>query len=154
VPLRFVIEENTMNRLALLGSLSLLGLLAFAPNSMALTMKECSAKYKSAQADGTAKDMKWNDFRKAQCGADATAEPEVSLDSGEEPEKPTAKAPSGVKFPSAISAKYASETPGKGRMHTCVDAYHVNKDANTLNGLKWIQKGGGYYSLCNAKLKK
>jgi hypothetical protein len=143
-----------MNRLAIIGSLSLFGLLAFAPNSMALTMRECSAKYKAAQADGSAKSMKWNDFRKAQCGADATAEPEVSLDSGEEPDKPTMKAPSGVKFPTAIAAKYASETAGKGRMHTCVDAYHVNKDAGTLNGLKWIQKGGGYYSLCNAKLKK
>ncbi len=29
-------------------------------------------------------------------------------------------------------------------MHTCVDSYHQNKDANTLNGLKWIQKGGGF----------
>lgn len=143
-----------MKRLALLASLSLLGLLAAAPDSMALTMKECSAKYKAAQADGSAKDMKWNDFRKAQCGTDATAEPEVSLDSGEEPEKPTAKAPSGVKFPTAIAAKYASESAGKGRLHTCVDAYHANKTAGTLGGLKWIQKGGGYYSLCNTRLKK
>lgn len=143
-----------MNRLALIGSLSLFGLLAFAPASMALTMKECSAKYKAAQAAGTVKDMKWNDFRKAECGADATAEPEVSLESGEEPEKSTAKAPSGVKFPSAIAAKYASESAGKGRLHTCVDAYHANKQAGTLNGLKWIQKGGGYYSLCNTRLKQ
>lgn len=143
-----------MKKLALFGSLSLFGLLAFAPNSMALTMKECSAKYKAAQAAGTVKDMKWNDFRKAQCGADATAEPEVSLDSDEEPAKPTAKAPSGVKFPTAIAAKYASESAGKGRLHTCVDAYHANKDAGTLNGLKWIQKGGGYYSLCNTRLKQ
>jgi hypothetical protein len=143
-----------MNRLAIIGSLSVLGLLAFAPNSMALTMKECSAKYKAAQADGSAKSLKWNDFRKAQCGADATAEPNVSLDSGVEPDKPTIAAPSGVKFPTAIAAKYSSESAGKARMHTCVDAYHANKDANTLNGLKWIQKGGGFYSLCNAALKK
>ena len=143
-----------MNRLAMLAMFSLFGLLAVAPDSMALTMKECSAKYKAAQADGSAKDLKWNDYRKAQCGADATAEPEVSLDSGEEPEKTTAKAPSGIKFPAAIAAKYASESAGKGRLHTCVDAYHANKDAGTLSGLKWIQKGGGYYSLCNTKLKK
>lgn len=142
-----------IKHLTILASVSLLGALAFASPSAALSMKECSAKYKSAQADGSAKDMKWNDFRKAQCGADATAEPDVTLATGEEPEKPTTKAPSGVKFPTAISAKYSSETPGKGRMHTCVDAYHQNKDANTLNGLKWIQKGGGFYSLCNAKLK-
>ncbi len=33
----------------------LLGALAFATPSSALSMKECSAKYKSAQADGSAK---------------------------------------------------------------------------------------------------
>ncbi|ENT79120.1 hypothetical protein H721_00651 [Brucella ovis IntaBari-2006-46-332] len=38
-------------------------------------------------------------------------------------------------------------------MHTCLDQYHALKDANALGGLKWVQKGGGYYSLCNARLK-
>jgi len=145
------------NRTAILTSLALLGSLAAfgltASTASALTMKECSAKYKIAQKDGSAKDMKWNDFRKAQCGADATAEPDVTEATNEEPAKATVAAPSGVKFPTAISSKYSSEKPGKARMHTCVDAYHQNKAANTLNGLKWIQKGGGFYSLCNAKLK-
>ena len=59
----------------------------------------------------------------------------------------------GVTMPKAIDKKYASETPGKGRLHTCVDSYHANKDAGTLNDLKWIQKGGGYWSLCNTALK-
>lgn len=140
---------------AILASMCIFGSIIATSPAAALTMKECSAKYKAAQAAGTTQGMKWNDFRAAQCGADATAEPDVTLSSGEtaEPDKPTMKAPSGVKFPSAISPKYSSETPGKARMHTCVDAYHQNKDANTLNGLKWIQKGGGYYSLCNARLK-
>lgn len=66
---------------------------------------------------------------------------------------PTKAAPQGVTFPRAISAQYASESPGKGRMHSCVDAYRSNKAAGTLAGLKWIEKGGGYYSLCNAHLK-
>jgi hypothetical protein len=52
-----------------------------------------------------------------------------------------------------LSRKYSNETPGKARMHTCLDQYYANKDADTLNGLRWIQKGGGYYSLCNAQLK-
>src|SRR6185295_3120069 len=39
----------------------------------ALTMQECSTKYKAAQAAGTLKGMKWNDFRKAECGPDASA---------------------------------------------------------------------------------
>jgi hypothetical protein len=140
-----------LTSLALFASVAALGLTA--GSASALTMKECSAKYKLAQKDGSIKDMKWNDFRKAQCGADATAEPDVSEAADEEPEKATINAPSGVKFPTAIASKYAKEKPGKARMHTCVDSYHENKKANTLNGLKWIQKGGGYYSLCNAKLK-
>src|SRR5689334_20141455 len=122
-----------IKHLTILASVSLLGALAFATPSSALSMKECSAKYKSAQADGSAKDIKWNDFGKAQCGPDATAEPDVSMATDEEPVKPTMAAPKGVTFPTAISPKYAKETPGKGRMHTCVDAYHTNKDANTLN---------------------
>jgi hypothetical protein len=29
----------------------------------------------------------------------------------------------------------------------------VNKASNGNGGLKWIQKGGGYYSECNKRLK-
>lgn len=144
-------RTTLLTSLALLASAAAFGLTA--GSASALTMKECSAKYKLAQKDGTLKDMKWNDFRKAQCGADATAEPDVSEAADEEPAKSTVAAPSGVKFPTAISSKYSAEKPGKARLHTCVDSYHENKNANTLNGLKWIQKGGGFYSLCNAKLK-
>jgi hypothetical protein len=146
-----------IKRAAILTSLALFSTAAAfgvtAGSASALTMKECSAKYKLAQKDGSLKGMKWNDFRKAQCGADATAEPDVSEATNEEPEKATMPAPSGVKFPTAIDSKYSSEKPGKARLHTCVDAYHANKAANSLGGLKWIQKGGGFYSLCNAKLK-
>ena len=56
-------------------------------------------------------------------------------------------------FPSAVDPKYAKESAGKGRMHTCVDQYNANKATNGNGGLKWIQKGGGYYSECNKKLK-
>jgi hypothetical protein len=38
-------------------------------------------------------------------------------------------------------------------MHTCVDQYNANKAGNANGGLKWIQKGGGYYSECTKKLK-
>lgn len=117
-----------------------------------LTMTQCSAKYKSAQESGLANDLKWNAFRKAECGPGADPEI-VKTVSAKEPAAPTVAAPSGVKFPSAISTKYASETPGKQRLKTCLDQYYANKNANSLNGLRWIQKGGGYYSLCNARLK-
>lgn len=123
----------------------------------ALSSKECSAKYQAAKTAGTLNGMKWNDFRKAECGAAAGDDDSVPAPTEatytSEPEKPTAVAPKGVTFPKAISPKFASETPAKGRMHTCLEQYYANKDANTLNGLKWIQKGGGFYSLCNAKLK-
>ena len=130
---------------------------AAADGGKGLSMAECSTKYQAAKTANTLKGMKWNDFRKAECGAAASDDDTVPAPSEasytKEPAKPTTVAPKGVTFPAAISAKYASETPGKGRMHTCLDQYYALKDANALNGLKWIQKGGGFYSLCNAKLK-
>ena len=45
---------------------------AAASPAQALTSQECSAKYQAAKKDGTLGGQKWNDFRKAQCGADAT----------------------------------------------------------------------------------
>ncbi len=72
--------------------------------------------------------------------------------SAETPAKPASKAGSAV-LPAAIDHKYASETPGKARMHTCRDQYHANKAANANGDLKWIQTGGGYYSVCSKKLK-
>ena len=63
-------------------------------------------------------------------------------------------APSGpAVFPSAVDPKYAKETAGKARMRTCVDQYNANKATNGNGGMKWIEKGGGYYSECNKKLK-
>jgi len=38
-------------------------------------------------------------------------------------------------------------------MHTCLDQYDANKASNGNGGLKWIQKGDGYYSECNRHLK-
>jgi len=120
-------------------------------------MADCSAKYQAAKTGNKLNGMKWNDFRKAECGAaaddDDTVPAPTEATYTSEPDKPSVAAPKGVKFPTAISKKFASETPAKGRMHTCLELYYANKDANTLNGLKWIQKGGGFYSLCNAKLK-
>src|ERR1700730_15540147 len=49
-------------------------------------------------------------------------------------------------FPSAVDAKYSKESAGKARMATCLDQYKANKASNANGGLKWIQKGGGYYS--------
>jgi hypothetical protein len=123
------------------------------PAAKGLSRKECSAKYEAAKAANMLNGMKWNQFRKAECGpgADAAA---LSTDGDQEPAAPTMRAPSGVSFPTAISPKFANEKPAKARMHTCLEQYYANKQANSLGGLKWIQKGGGFYSLCNARLKQ
>ncbi len=64
---------------------------------------------------------------------------------------PAAAAP--AVFPAKVSAKYASQSAGQARMHTCLDQYNANKTAHANGGLEWIQKGGGYYSACSKKLK-
>jgi hypothetical protein len=56
-------------------------------------------------------------------------------------------------FPIAVDPKYSKESAGKARMHTCVDQYNANKATNANGGLKWIERGGGYYSQCNKRLK-
>lgn len=124
-----------------------------AADAKGLSMKECSAKYQAAQDADSLDGMKWNDFRKNECGpgADPVA---LSFDGNKEPAAPTnIKAPRGVSFPRAVSSKFSDEKPAKARMHTCLEQYYTNKENDSLGGLKWIQKGGGYYSLCNAKLK-
>jgi len=134
----------------------------------ALTTQECSAKYQAAKSAGTLNGMKWNDFRKAQCGADATpmAAPAAAPAAPPPPvaeAKPKAAAPAAAPaptmpsgpaiFPITVNQKYAQESAGKARMHTCLDQYNANKANNGNAGMKWIQKGGGYYSECNKRLK-
>src|SRR4051794_34503170 len=162
-------------KLSLLCAVAVSGfaLLDAAQPAQALTAQECSAKYQAAKTAGTLNGQKWNDFRKAQCGADATATPAAAApaapaapkEAEAKPKKeaaptaapvaaPAPAAPAGnAMFPNAVDPKYAKETAGKGRMHTCVDQYNANKAANANGGMKWIEKGGGYYSECTKKLK-
>jgi hypothetical protein len=144
-------------------------LAAFAATApaQALSTQECSAKYQAAKTAGTLNGQKWNDFRKAQCAADASpmaapaAPPMAAPAAPKQAEaKPTAAPaaapamPSGpAMFPMMVNQKYAQESAGKARMHTCLDQYNANKTSNGNGGLKWIQKGGGYYSECNKRLK-
>jgi hypothetical protein len=147
----------------------------------ALTMKECSVKYKAAQTAGTLNGQKWKDFRKAECGSEASASPATApavapapkaaaapaASSGTPPARPATAKPSAATassaapvppignaiFPNAVSPKYSSESAGKARMHTCLEQYNANKANNGNGGLKWTEKGGGYYSECNKRLK-
>src|SRR5262249_58159279 len=85
--------------------------------AQALTMKECSAKYQAAKSAGTLSGQNWRDFRKAQCGPDAT--PAAPAAGAPAPTPATApKATGNAVFPTAISQKYSSESAGKAPMHT------------------------------------
>ncbi len=156
---------------------------AFAINTsgaQALGLKDCSDKYSAMKDAGKLGGKSWNDFRKSDCGPDAKpvadtkpadVKPAAKAEAAKpatpkveapkvEAKKPSAPAPApatttadGKVFPKAIDSKYASEKPAKQRLHTCLDQYKANKVSNGNGGLKWIQKGGGYYSECNKKLK-
>jgi hypothetical protein len=106
-------------------------------------MQECSAKYKEAKEAGTLNGMKWNDFRKAQCGAEAAAAaapPPTAKAAAPPVSRPVATG--NAVFPSSISSKYLSESAGKARRETCLDQYRANKANNANGGLKWIEKRG------------
>jgi hypothetical protein len=136
--------------------------------AQALSMSECSAKYKEAKTAGTLNGQKWNDFRKAQCSADAAATPAPAAApppppvAEAKPKKEKAEAPAAAPpvvtgnavFPSAIDPKFASEKPFLARIHTCSAQWQANKAANTTGGMHWNQKGGGgFWSECNKRLK-
>lgn len=150
-------------------AVSSFAMLSVAMPAQALTSQECSAKYQAAKTAGSLNGQKWNDFRKTQCAAGATAAtpavaptPATAAAPKAAPVPKTAATPKpaavpmpvgNATFPSAVDPKYSKESAGKARMHTCVDQYNANKASNANGGLKWIQKGGGYYSECTKKLK-
>src|SRR5205085_4016162 len=73
----------------------------------ALTMKECSTKYEAAKTAGSLNGMKWNDFRKTECGSDASA-------------ATTARAPANIAPPtsSAAPAPALPARPKRSEEHT------------------------------------
>jgi hypothetical protein len=91
----------------------------------------CGLKFLTAEISGKLKGRKWKEFRDEECG-------------------PTT---SQAVFPSAVAPKYSKETPDKARTLTCADQFTANKATNANDGLKWIEKGGGYYSECVSRLK-
>ena len=114
-------------------------------------MKQCADKWQAAKTAGTTGGLTYLQYS-SKCRADLKAAPAAAP--AARAAAPAAPAATGAAiFPTAISPAHASEKPGKARMHTCVDQYNANKANGGNGGLKWIQKGGGYYSECNAKLK-
>ena len=134
-----------------------------APASAQNRMKTCNDEWNKMKADNAVGDKKYADFRK-ECLARTAATPGAAAPApaptAATPPKPAATAKPAAPattgaavFPSAVSSKYSTESAGKARMHTCLDQYNENKAGNGNAGLHWIQKGGGYYSECNKRLK-
>jgi hypothetical protein len=141
-------EEHPMTtRYVLFVAAAVVVAFAMQGSAHALTLSECSAKYKDAKAAGTLNGATWNDFRKSQCDlapakrSAGVAGPDVTV------------VAANAVFPTAVDAKYSSEKPGRARRKTCLDQYKANKATNANGGLRWLQKGGGYYSQCVKKLK-
>lgn len=132
-------------------------------------MSQCSTEYQAAKTANKLGGKKWNDFLKecrARHAAAPAPAPATAPAAKANPLKPAATtaakpapaaaapAPTGkAVFPTKIDPKYAKEKPGEQRMKTCLDQYNANKAGTGNGGLKWIQKGGGYYSECNKRLK-
>ncbi|MFT8551009.1 hypothetical protein [Acetobacter okinawensis] len=147
------------------------------PSAHAMTVKECHEKFKEAKTANTLKGQSFKEFKASSCDtavqapAPATAaataapaaaktatKPEAAASAeAEKPAKQTAAATAALAtnatLPTAVAAQYAKLAPGKARMKTCLDQYNANKTSNANAGLKWIEKGGGYYSVCNKHLK-
>ncbi|WP_395495029.1 hypothetical protein [Acetobacter sp. KSO5] len=141
-----------------------------APAAHALSAKECHASFAAARTAGTLDGQSYKQFKAAKCDAAATpattaatpaetakeaapAAPATAPTAASTAAPAAAATTAGVVFPSAVAPQYAKLSAGKARMKTCLDQYNANK-ASTGNGsLKWIQKGGGYYSQCNTHLK-
>lgn len=141
----------------------LLGGVLPAPPASAMTLKECSQLYQSAKKDGTLGDATWSSFRASRC-AGASSQPAAAPAGNEQADtgapKAAGTAPASLPthaldaiLPSTIDPKFAAEKPSLQRLHTCSLAYRAAKKEGKLAGLRWIQKGGGFYSLCTARLK-
>ena len=139
------------------------------PSAHAMTVKECHEKFKEAKTANTLKGQSFTEFKASSCDiattpanaapkAPAPATTPATPASAEAPNPAksvaaTEAAPTNATLPTAVAPQYAKLSAGKARMQTCLDQYNANKASNANGGLKWIEKGGGYYSVCNKRLK-
>lgn len=108
-------------------------LLALATPATALSMQECSDKYKAAQKSGAATNMNWSQFRAAECAAGSTMKMSTA--------KPKAEARKAAKSDEAFAAKghqrkERAETGGPS-MAECSASYRAAKQAGTLGDTTW-----------------
>ncbi|MDI2091654.1 hypothetical protein [Commensalibacter oyaizuii] len=140
---------------------SMVGINAVSAAPTATEGKACYEQFSAAKKAGSLKEKNFKEYKTVHCvdkaaeSSQATTSKEVDKGKTTSVEKSaTAPVVSGdIVFPDKVDTKYAQEKDGTARMHTCRDQYKVNKATNKNGGLKWIQKGGGYYSECMKHLK-
>ncbi|MDB5641391.1 MAG: hypothetical protein JWN07_708 [Hyphomicrobiales bacterium] len=124
------------------------------------SMKACGEKWQAAKAANATQGATWPKFL-TECRA-SLAQPAVAVAAVTNP--PSAKAQDAAPpaaagaaaspvFPGAVPAKFADLRPSQARQKTCSEQYQANKATNGNAGMRWLEKGGGYWSLCNRKLK-
>ncbi len=149
----------------------------------AMTAKECHAAFKTAKQNGSLNGQSYKAFKAATCGdttkaaapaAASATTPAAAAPTTTAPAAPASAAapdssPAGTKapitpkaavassgnvvFPTAVSPEFSKLSAGRARQKTCVAQYNANKPNGGNGSLKWIQKGGGYWSQCNSRLK-
>jgi hypothetical protein len=167
---------NKYPMIALCAAAAVTGLFAqTVPAAAQNRLRACADEWNAMKANNTVGDKKWADFRKeclartaapadaAPASAPATTPaPKASARTAAPKSTPAAvpgtpstpSTPSDAVFPTEVSPKYSDERAALARMHTCRDQYQENKANNANGGLAWLQKGGGYYSECNKRLKE
>lgn len=95
----------------MLAASAALAAFCFVEPASALSMKQCSEKYKTANESGSAGGMSWNDFRKAECGPSATM--------------------------ALTKAKTAAATETGPSMQECSTRYKAAKKDGTLGSMTW-----------------
>jgi hypothetical protein len=124
-------------------------------------MKACGDKWRAVRETETAKGVTWPQFL-SRCRSETSGSARIApAPSGASDaaartrpaEKPRATG-KGPVFPVDIAPRHASERPALARQRTCADQFKANKASDANGGLRWIEKGGGYWSRCNAHLKQ
>ena len=172
-PVMFYRSRPVRSALLLAGALALIGL-GTAARAEDSPMKQCADKWQAAKTAGATGGLTYLQFS-SKCRADLKAAPAAaaapaapavpaaaapakpaapSVAAPAKPAIPAAPAAAGsAVLPGAINPSYSNLKPGDARRKTCSEQYEANKATGGNAGLKWTQRGGGYYSLCNAKLK-
>lgn len=121
---------------AMLAGFTALAMLCIVGPANALTMKQCSEKFKSANEAGSVGSMSWNDFRKAECGAGATmALKKAKATAKEKTAKADTKTTDTKKADTAKTT--AAATDDKVSAKECSARYQDAKKAGTLDGMTW-----------------